>query len=125
MSGNLAIRGSYARQSVGIRPSAVWRRQLHRTRHVRFSGTGRGSGKGTAGPQEQHFTIRYGETGHSFETIVGPYLAGAKEVIIEEPYVRITHQVQNLVRFCEAVVKLSSPTPESSTFCMASATALG
>jgi MauM/NapG family ferredoxin protein len=38
MSGNLAIRGSYARQSVGIRPSAVWRRQLHRTRHVRFSG---------------------------------------------------------------------------------------
>jgi hypothetical protein len=38
MSGNLAIRGSYARQSVGIRPSAVWRRQLLRTRHVRFSG---------------------------------------------------------------------------------------
>jgi hypothetical protein len=37
MSGNLAIRGSYARQSVGIRSSAVWRRQLHRTRHVRFS----------------------------------------------------------------------------------------
>jgi formylglycine-generating enzyme required for sulfatase activity len=27
MSGNLAIRGSYARQSVGIRPSAVWRRK--------------------------------------------------------------------------------------------------
>jgi hypothetical protein len=38
MSGNLAIRGSCARQSVGIRPSAVWRRQLLRTRHVRFSG---------------------------------------------------------------------------------------
>ena len=61
-----------------------------------------------AEPQEQHFTIRYGETGHSFETIVGPYLGGAKEIIIEDPYVRITHQVQNLVRFCEAVVKLSS-----------------
>lgn len=61
-----------------------------------------------AEPQEQHFTIRYGETGHSFETIVGPYLAGAKEVIVEDPYVRITHQVQNLVRFCEAVLKLSA-----------------
>jgi ATP-dependent Lon protease len=35
-------------------------------------------------------------------------LGGAKEIIIEDPYVRITHQVQNLVRFCEAVVKLSS-----------------
>jgi hypothetical protein len=48
MSGNLAIRGSYARQSVGIRPSAVWRRQLHRTRHVRFSGSWRASGRSPA-----------------------------------------------------------------------------
>ena len=59
-------------------------------------------------PEEQHFTIRYGETGHSFESIVGPYLGGAKEVIIEDPYIRITHQVQNLVRLCEAIVKLSA-----------------
>ncbi len=61
-----------------------------------------------AEPQEQHFTIRYGETGHSFETIVGPYLGGAKEVIVEDPYIRMTHQLQNLVRFCEAMVKLSA-----------------
>jgi ATP-dependent Lon protease len=59
-------------------------------------------------PQEQHFTIRYGETGHSFETILGPYLTGAKQVVVEDPYIRITHQVQNLVRLCEAVVKLSA-----------------
>ncbi len=61
-----------------------------------------------AEPQEQHFTIRYGETGHSFETIAGPYLGGAKQVIVEDPYIRMTHQLQNLVRFCEAVVKLSA-----------------
>lgn len=42
----------------------------------------------SAEPQERHFTIRYGETGHSFETIVGPYLAGAKEVIVEDPRMR-------------------------------------
>jgi ATP-dependent Lon protease len=58
--------------------------------------------------QEQHFTIRYGETGHSYESIVGPYLKGASELHVEDPYIRLTHQVQNFVRFCEAVVKLSA-----------------
>lgn len=57
---------------------------------------------------EQHYTIRYGDVGHSYDSIVGPYLAGAKEVVIEDPYIRMTHQVQNLVRFCEAVVKVGS-----------------
>ena len=31
--------------------------------------------------------------------------AGAREVVIEEPYIRLPHQIQNFVRFCEAVVK--------------------
>lgn len=57
---------------------------------------------------EQHYTIHYGDTGHSYETIVTPYLRGAKAVTIEDPYIRATHQVQNFVRFCEAVIK--SPT---------------
>ncbi len=56
-------------------------------------------------PQEQHFTILYGETGHSYDSIMAPYLAGAKKVTIEDPYVRMPHQIQNFVRFCEAVVK--------------------
>jgi len=57
------------------------------------------------GAKEQHYTIRYGEVGHSYESILGPYLAGAKEIIVEDPYIRMTHQIQNFVRFCEAVVK--------------------
>ena len=58
--------------------------------------------------EEQHYTIRYGDVGHSYESIIGPYLLGAKELLIEDPYIRMTHQVQNLVRFCEAVVKIGS-----------------
>lgn len=55
--------------------------------------------------EEKHFKIYYGDTGHSYETILGPYLTGAKEVVIEDAYVRATHQVINFVRFCEAIVK--------------------
>jgi len=56
-------------------------------------------------PQEKHFTILYGDTGHSYETILGPYLRGAKEVTIEDPYLRQQHQIQNFVRFCETCIK--------------------
>jgi ATP-dependent Lon protease len=60
---------------------------------------------GAPAPAEQHFTIRYGDTGVSYEALVGPYLPGAREVVVEDPYIRLPHQVQNFVRFCEAVVK--------------------
>lgn len=56
-------------------------------------------------PSERHFTILYGDTGHSYESIMGPYLRGAKTVIIEDPYIRLQHQIQNFVRFCECVLK--------------------
>ena len=55
--------------------------------------------------KEQHFTILYGDTGHSYESILGPYLQGAKTVVIEDPYIRLQHQIQNFVRFCETVLK--------------------
>lgn len=55
--------------------------------------------------EEQHFTILYGDTGHSYESIILPYLKDAMVVEIEDPYIRANHQVQNFVRFCEAVIK--------------------
>jgi ATP-dependent Lon protease len=61
-----------------------------------------------SGLNEQHFTILYGDTGHSYETIIGPYLRGAKEVTIEDPYIRASHQIQNFVRFCETCLKSGS-----------------
>lgn len=55
--------------------------------------------------REQHFSILYGDTGYSYESILGPYLQGAKAVVIEDPYIRLQHQIQNFVRFCETVLK--------------------
>jgi ATP-dependent Lon protease len=55
--------------------------------------------------KEQHYTITYDSTGYSYESIIVPYLAGAKSVVIEDPYIRATHQVQNFIRFCEAILK--------------------
>jgi ATP-dependent Lon protease len=53
---------------------------------------------------EQHFSIQYGDTGYTYDVIFGSYLAGAKTVTIEDPYIRAPHQLANFVRFCETVV---------------------
>jgi len=58
--------------------------------------------------QEKHYTIHYNDSGYSYEDIFGPYLAGANEITIEDPYIRVAYQIQNFVRFCEVIVKLSN-----------------
>lgn len=58
-----------------------------------------------AEPKEQHFSVLYGDTGYSYESIFGPYLQGAKTIVVEDPYIRMQHQIQNFVRFCETVLK--------------------
>lgn len=56
-------------------------------------------------PQEQHYQILYGDTGHTYESILGPYLPGCTAVTIEDAYIRAPYQIQNFVRFCETAVK--------------------
>lgn len=55
--------------------------------------------------EEKHFTIWYGDAGHTYDSILGPYLVGAKSVSIDDPYIRASHQVSNFVRFCETLIK--------------------
>jgi len=57
---------------------------------------------------EQHYTITYDSTGYSYESIIVPYLKGAKSVTIEDPYIRANHQIQNFIRFSEAILKQAS-----------------
>jgi len=62
------------------------------------------AGTSTGLAVEQHYTIHYGDIGHSYETIVGPYLNDVTSAIIEDPYVRLPYQIQNFVRFVEVLV---------------------
>jgi len=58
--------------------------------------------------KEDHYTIFYGDTGHSYESIFGRYLRDCKSVSIEDPYIRLPHQILNLVRFSELLVKFGN-----------------
>jgi len=56
-------------------------------------------------PREKHLRIAYGDTGFTYESLFGEYLKGAKEITVEDPYLRVPHQISNFLRFCELVVK--------------------
>jgi ATP-dependent Lon protease len=58
--------------------------------------------------KDKHFTIRYGDTGYSYQTIFGEYLAGATKLIVEDPYIRRDHQIRNFLHFCEVVVEVGT-----------------
>lgn len=54
---------------------------------------------------EKTVHILFGDTGYSYEALFGPYLVGATAVTLNEPYLRTTHQLSNLVRFCELLAR--------------------
>jgi len=56
--------------------------------------------------QPKRVKILYGDTGYDYENLFGPYLHQASEITIEDPYIRQTHQIVNLIRFCEVAVKI-------------------
>jgi ATP-dependent Lon protease len=57
---------------------------------------------------KRHISILYGDTGYSYESIMTPYLRGAKGIVIEDPYIRLPHQIHNFVRFCETALKVGT-----------------
>jgi ATP-dependent Lon protease len=58
--------------------------------------------------REKHITIYYGDTGNSYEALFGDYLTGAKELTVEDPYIRRDHQLRNFIQLCELCVQVGT-----------------
>lgn len=53
-----------------------------------------------------------GQLGFSYEKYFGPYLDGAKEIQIVDPYVRLPYQFRNLIEFLQSVIRHKDPSEE-------------
>ena len=60
-------------------------------------------------PKERHYRIHYGASGFSYDAIFGDYLPGAEEIVVEDPYIRVHHQIVNFLRFCETALRMGKP----------------
>jgi len=58
--------------------------------------------------QECHFEIMDGETGYTYERIFCPYLNTARRIRIEDPYIRLRHQIDNFARFCALAIRIGN-----------------
>lgn len=63
--------------------------------------------RGTA--SEKTLRIREGETGHSYLTLFGPYLVGAKSIHITDPYIRLEFQIRNFLAFIGVIDTTARP----------------
>nr|XP_022908029.1 MIT domain-containing protein 1-like [Onthophagus taurus]XP_022908030.1 MIT domain-containing protein 1-like [Onthophagus taurus]XP_022908031.1 MIT domain-containing protein 1-like [Onthophagus taurus] len=58
------------------------------------------------GKYHEQINIGDNETGYGYETVFGRFLDGdVLNVIVEDPYIRLFHQCQNFLRFCELLVR--------------------
>jgi ATP-dependent Lon protease len=62
------------------------------------------------GLTERHYRIHYDAVGYSYQSIMGDYLPGSKEIVVEDAYIRHQHQILNFLKFCELAVRLAKPT---------------
>lgn len=53
--------------------------------------------------------IAEGEEGHSYENLFGPYLQGAKKIIVRDPYIRLEHQIRNFIAFASLLESMEKP----------------
>jgi ATP-dependent Lon protease len=60
-------------------------------------------------PEEKTIDISEGQRDVSYEKLFAPYMKGAKEIKITDPYIRMQYQVFNLISFCEILEPHDSP----------------
>lgn len=64
--------------------------------------------------KEKHLTFQENQKAPSFDMLFGPYLKGATEITVTDPYIRKFHQARNVMEFLETVVKHKAPDEEVS-----------
>lgn len=61
-----------------------------------------------------NLTVRDNQTNISYKSLFGDYLEGATEYIINDPYIRLSHQMRNFAELCRLIAELKQEDAEVS-----------
>jgi ATP-dependent Lon protease len=64
------------------------------------------------GPREGHKVFSENQKGVTFVELFWPWLEGATNIVITDPYIRMFHQVRNLMEFIEMIAVRKAPEDE-------------
>lgn len=62
--------------------------------------------------KQQHVVYKENQRGVSFDKLFSTYLAGAKSIVVTDPYLRMFHQLRNLMELMETISKLNGAEDE-------------
>ncbi len=62
--------------------------------------------------EEKHLTFEENEQGICFDDLFGPYLQGASEIVVTDPYIRYFHQARNMMELLETVLRFKDAEEE-------------
>ncbi|QOW09781.1 BREX system Lon protease-like protein BrxL [Kaistella flava (ex Peng et al. 2021)] len=54
----------------------------------------------------KNLKILYGDIGYSYEDVFKSYFIGAESITIQDPYIRLKHQISNFIKLAEMIVKI-------------------
>jgi ATP-dependent Lon protease len=63
-------------------------------------------------PREQHLTFQENQRGVSFDDLFGPYLEGATEIVVTDPYIRLFFQARNMMELLETIADVKDDADE-------------
>ena len=63
-------------------------------------------------PKEGHVQIHENQQGICFDVLLGPYLKGAKRIVVTDPYIRLFYQARNFMDLLETIAKAKSEEEE-------------
>lgn len=70
------------------------------------------TGRARIGPREGHKVFNENQKGVTFAELFWPWLQGATNIVITDPYIRMFHQVRNLMEFIEMIAARKAPEDE-------------
>jgi len=73
-----------------------------------------------SGPASGHVTFIENQKGIGFDALFGPWLDGAAEITLTDPYIRVYHQMRNLMELLE-VIAIRKPDGEEVRFSLVTA----
>jgi ATP-dependent Lon protease len=68
--------------------------------------------RAAAAAKAGHREFKEDQRGITYSGLLAPYIAGATEITLKDPYIRTSHQIRNLVEFLETVFNYTERTDE-------------
>lgn len=58
---------------------------------------------------EGHHSYAENRKGVSYDKLFGPYIDGARRIVVTDPYIRLFYQIRNMMEFIEMVIQRKAP----------------